>query len=69
MFSPPCEGDISICEVENYLSILTIFLEFYEEKGNLLAMSGDLRYNRIEKSGVLLPFVGLRREGMKEESL
>lgn len=31
-------------------------------------MSGDLRYNRIEKSGVLLPFVGLRREGMKEES-
>ncbi len=69
MLSPPCEGDISICEVENYPSILTIFLEFYEEKGNLLAMSGDLRYNRIEKSGVLLPFVGLRREGMKEESL
>jgi len=32
-------------------------------------MSGDLRYNRIEKSGVLLPFVGLRREGMKEEFL
>ena len=32
-------------------------------------MSGALRYNRIEKSGVLLPFVGLRREGMKEESL
>jgi len=55
--------------VENYPSILTIFLEFYEERGNLLAMSGDLRYNRIEKSGVLLPFVGLRREGMKEESL
>ena len=69
MLSPPCEGDISICEVENYHSILTIFLEFYEEKGNLLAMSGDLRYNRIEKSGVLLPFVGLRREGMKEEFL
>lgn len=69
MLSPPCEGDISICEVESYPSILTIFLEFYEEKGNLLAMSGDLRYNRIEKSGVLLPFVGLRREGMKEESL
>ena len=69
MLSPPCEGDISICEVEYYPSILTIFLEFYEEKGNLLAMSVDLRYNRIEKSGVLLPFVGLRREGMKEESL
>ena len=69
MLSPPCERGTSICEVENYPSILTIFLEFYEEKGNLLAMSGDLRYNRIEKSGVLLPFVGLRREGMKEESL
>ena len=69
MLSLPSEGDISICEAENYPSILTIFLEFYEEKGNLLAMSGDLRYNRIEKSGVLLPFVGLRREGMKEEFL
>jgi len=54
--------------VERNSRILTDFLDFSEEKGNLLAKSGDFRYNRGNKNGVLLLYC-YGAESKKEESL
>ncbi len=56
-------------KVERFSIILTGFLVFSEEKGNLLAKSGDFGYNRGNKNGVLLPFGASSQGANKEESL